>query len=279
LAFNLISAVSSVALHCRILRRMSSPVPDPAPSPNDPPLARVRPVLSYATPGATLGRMVTVARCANGAEAELYAGALADAGIPAHVLNRNTNALGAYVGAADVEVQVLESDAGRARDLLNAVQNPDELEPADEADDPPPADDEGRPLALAVVAAYDHAGAMRDAATILAAANVRAYTPRLVPRGDRPPGQGKRFVLRVQEDDADRARSVLEAAAEEDAAEGGAEDEPRCPKCRSWRVYPIGGGVLQAIGKLFGRPAVPEGFECLACGHRGEKAKFLARRG
>ena len=182
--------------------------------------------------------MVTVARCANAAEAELYAGALADAGIPAHVLNRNTNALGAYVGAADVEVQVLESDAGRARELLNAVQNPDELEPADEADDPPPADDEGRPLALEVVAAFEHAGAMRDAATILAAANVRAYTPRLVPRGDRPPGEGKRFVLRVQEDDADRARSVLEAAAEEDAAEGGAEDEPRCPKCRSWRSLP-----------------------------------------
>jgi hypothetical protein len=257
---------------------MSSPAPDPG-VPEDPPLARVRPVLSYATPGESFGGMVTVARCANAAEAELYAGVLDEAGIRGHVLNQHTNALGApYAGWSDVEVQVLGSDAPRAREILNAAQNPDELELAEDADEHPPVDDEGRPLALAVVAAFEHAGAMRDAATILASTNIRAYTPRLVPRGDRPPGEGKRFVLRVDEDDADRARSVLEAAAAEDAGEGGADDEPRCPKCRSWRVYPTGGGVLQAVGKLFGRPAVPEGFECLACGHRGEKFDFLQRR-
>src|SRR4051794_6263402 len=257
---------------------MSSPDAHPPSSSNDqPPLAR--PVLSYATPHESLGGMAVVARCANAAEAELYANVLDEAGIPSHVLNQNTNALGApYSGWSEVEVQVRDTDVARAKEILSAAQNPDELEPADDpAAAPATLDDEGRPTEWAVVAAFDHAGAMRDAATTLASANLRVFTPRLVPRGDRPPGEGKRFVLRVLEEDVDRARRVLEAAAENDA--DGDADDPRCPKCRSWRVYPIGGGVLQAIGKLFGRPGVPEGFECLACGHRGEKAAFLPRRG
>src|SRR6476469_4400857 len=110
---------------------MSSPDPDVPSSSNQPPLAR--PVLSYATPHESLGGMAVVARCANGAEAELYATVLDEAGMTSHVRRQNTNALGApYSGWSELEVQGRDTGGARAKESLSAAQNPDELEPADD---------------------------------------------------------------------------------------------------------------------------------------------------
>jgi hypothetical protein len=235
------------------------------------------PVLSYATPQAAPGRTVTAATCANAAEAELVANELAAAGIPAQVIDQHTEMLGPYVGGASVKVVVLEADAARAAEVLRHSTS-DELEPAEEpADAPPLLDEDGGPLRPEEAARFDSPRLLRDAATTLAAARIRAFLPTLVPRGDRPPGVGKRFILRVREEDLDRARKVL-AEAEEEAADEG---EPRCPKCRSWRVYKIGAGFWKGLRAVFGlgcKQDRVEGFECLACGHRGPSAEF-ARHG
>jgi hypothetical protein len=117
---------------------------------------------------------------------------------------------------------------------------------------------------------------MRDASTVLAAARVRFHLPTLAPRGDRPPGEGARFVVRVAEEDLERAQSVLEEAEEESADE----QDPRCPRCSAWRVHPIrSGGLLRGIGRALGLgkplPFEGEGFECLACRHQGPREEFI----
>jgi hypothetical protein len=99
-----------------------------------------------------------------------------------------------------------------------------------------------------------------------------------VPRGDRPPGEGKRFVLRVHEDDLDRARALLDDAEEDE------DDDPRCPKCASHRVYPFGGGLKGVLARTFGfggptGGAGSAGFECLACRYRGPIAEFVRGAG
>lgn len=233
-------------------------MPD-APDPESPPAP---PVLSYATPAGEEAALATVARCASTAEAELCVGELADAGIPAHVLNQHTSGLGPYSGGSEVEVQVRRQDAARAAEVLALVTS-DDVEPADEP--PTPVDETGAPVPLAVAAAYDHPSLLRDAVTHLAAASVEAFPPRLVPRGDRPAGEGKRFLLRVREDDLDRARAVL-ADAEGDA---GDDEEPRCPQCRAWRVYKISPGFWRDLFGLGRKPGEPEQYLCLACKYRG----------
>jgi hypothetical protein len=245
-------------------------------SPQDPP-----PVLNYASP--TPGGTTIVARCANIAEAEMRGGVLEGEGIPYQVHNAAIMSnLGTYAGGwTSVELHVRKEDAARAAEVLARYADDSDLEPAgDWQDAPPPLDEEGRPIPLAVAAAYDRARRMRDAATVLAAARVPFYLPMLAPRGDRPKGEGKRFVLRVAEEDLERAQSVLGEAEEEAGDEG----DPRCPRCSAWRVHPIrSGGILRGIGQALGLskplPFEGEGFECLACRYQGPRLEFVRDSG
>jgi len=96
---------------------------------------------------------------------------------------------------------------------------------------------------------------------------VECFLPVLVPRGDRPRGEGKRFVVRVREADLERARQILEKegdASDEDP------DEPRCPECGSWRTYALPlSGKKGLLGWLFaGEPGESGELECLRCHHR-----------
>jgi Putative prokaryotic signal transducing protein len=257
----------------------SNPPPDavPAPAAALPVSPMARQVLDYAAPVAA--GMTIVARCKDIGEAEVRAGVLEAEGIPYQVCNQNVVLnLGPYAGAgADVEVHVRREDAERAAAVLARYADDADLEPIEDPPDaPPPVDDEGRAIDLVVAAAYDTARRMRDASTVLAAARVRFYVPTLALRGDRPPGEGARFVVRVAEEDLERARSVLEEA----AAESDDEEDPRCPRCSAWRVHPVrSGGLLRGIGRALGLgkplPFEGEGFECLACRHQGPREEFV----
>ena len=206
-------------------------------------------------------------------------GVLEGEGIPYQIHNAAImSTLSLYAGGwTSVELHVRKEDAARAAAVLARYADDSDLEPAEDWQDaPPPLDDAGRPIALAAAAAYEGARRMRDAATVLAAARVQFYLPMLAPRGDRPKGEGARFVLRVAEEDLERARAVLENAEEE----AGHEDEPRCPRCSAWRVHPVrSGGLLRGIGQALGLskplPFEGEGFECLACHHQGPREDFI----
>ena len=258
----------------------STPPPDaagpmPAAALPVPPLAR--PVLDYAAPVAA--GMALVASCKDVGEAEMRGGVLEVEGIPYQVYNAaSMNTFGTYAaGWTSVELHVRREDAERAAAVLARYADDTDLEPVeDPSDAPPPLDEEGRPIDLAVAAAYDSARRMRDASTVLAAARVRFYLPTLAPRGNRPPGEGARFVVRVAEEDLERAQSVLEEA----QAESYDEEDPRCPRCSAWRVHPIrSGGLLRGIGRALGLskplPFEGEGFECLACRHQGPREEFI----
>ena len=217
---------------------------------------------------------VTVATCPELAEAEMIAGDLEAEGIRCTVTNRHAAAMGAWGGGARVYVEVPKDEAGRAAEVMRVRALGDDVEPADGAAGPdaamaePPVDERGRPVPLVVAVAYDTAGRMRDAVTTLGSARVRCYVPRLVPRGDRPPGEGNRFVVRVRADDLARARAVLHES-DDHAAIGDDDDEPRCPACSSWRVHRLG-SLWVNLGRFFGLVGGSEKtdpFQCLACGH------------
>jgi hypothetical protein len=195
-------------------------------------------------------------------QAELNAAILAGEGIPTQVFGANTNAVNwLWQAFNDVELMVPEADAQRAKEILDRSWS-NEVEPAEEpADAPPPADQQGR--LLVSVAAFDNPADLRDAQTVLASQNIVSFGPRLVLRGDRPAGVGKRFILRVDEDDLDAARTLLAEEAQESS------DQPRCPRCRSWRVTRRW-NLLMAVG-LGGSGE----FECDACHYRGAAAEFL----
>ena len=248
---------------------------------SDPPPDQPRPAgslpLSYAsTDLAADAELVTVARCANPTEAETKANALESAGVRAQVVNSHTAALLlGYAGWTAVEVQVRRGDAAAAAEVLR-LATADDVEPAgDDADDLPPLDADTAPADLTIVAAFDGVRALREAATLLESARIPAVLPRLVPRGDAPPGEGRRFRLRVRHADADRAARILEEheAADEDS------DEPRCPKCGSWRTFPVPRfmrTVLWAV-RMGERPA--DEMDCLACKYRGPRAEFVRDAG
>ena len=235
-----------------------------------------RPMLHYAKPEA--GGTVVVARCANSAEAEIRGSVLEGEGIPYQVHNEAVmSTLSLHAGGwTSVELHVRKEDAERAAAVLARYADGTDLEPVDDPPDAPaPVDEAGRPVGLAVAAAYVSARQMRDAATVLAAARVRFYLPTLAPRGERPRGAGARFVVRVADEDLERAQSVLEDAEEE----AGEEDDPRCPRCQAWRVHPVhAGGILRGIGRVLGLskplPFEGAGFECLACHHVGPAEEF-----
>jgi hypothetical protein len=65
----------------------------------------------------------------------------------------------------------------------------------------------------------------------------------------------------------EQARAMLAEEAFEDR------DDPRCPKCGSWRVYvpeTLLGGMTHLVGIGQGPIA-----ECLACHHRTDAAEFV----
>jgi hypothetical protein len=230
-----------------------------------------KPILSYAGPE-TRPESVTIYRTSDLAEAQLLAGELVAEGINCSVSHTLTAALGAWGGSAKVLIEVAKPDAERAAEILRLRNLGDDLEPAADDDDQSTDEESGEPLVIA--SAYDNASRMRDAVTTLGSANVRAYTPRLVPRGDRPRGEGNRFVVRVRQSDLERAGEVLgendEDASDADTKARGDVDEPRCPKCSSWRVHresPMSAQFLRFI-RLRSDDARSDPLVCLACGHR-----------
>lgn len=234
------------------------------PEPTPPPPARI--VLSYQAPALTSA--VTVRQCADVMEAQLCANELAAHGIEYHLLNQNVNALGwPYSGLSSVEVQVREQDAPLARQLLARFEaNPLDVEPEEgSADERTLADPSGEGL-LVSAGAFDDPRRMYDAAATLGAARIDSFLPTLVPRGDRPRGSGRRFVIRVRESDLDRAREVLSRAS---ADEEDDDDEPRCPACGSWRVAPAPRPWPGLMKFLLGAAhRGPRELECLRCKHR-----------
>jgi hypothetical protein len=167
---------------------------------------------------------------------------------------------------------VQSDDAGRAAEIL--ARSTEDLEPAEEtasekATATDPASDPNQTQPLVVAAAFDSVRALLDAQVVLASANIRFVAPVLAPRGDRPPGTGKRFILRVVKDDLPRAQSLIW---EQDDME-----DPRCPKCGSWRVFPDATWLetLSEITGLGHKP--PKKYECLACKFHGTEAEFFNR--
>jgi hypothetical protein len=210
--------------------------------------------------GARAG-LVKVGRYPTADEANIYAAMLDAEGIVCHVFGSNDHL--STTSLAVVELFVSKQDAAQAMQVLSRPEM-DDLEPAED-DDSPQLDEQGRPLVD--VAAYESVRDLRDAETILASAEVVVYPPKLEPRGDRPHGQGNRFILRVVEDDLELARKLLIEEAEED------QNEPRCPKCGAWRVRPIS-SFFREIASAFGPPQRPREMECEACRYRGSGGEF-----
>lgn len=227
------------------------------------PLAR-RTVLPYQ--GALGTSAVTLRKFHDPFEAQLHANELAGHGIDYALLNQNVNLIGAYLGSSQIELQVREQDVPAATQLLSHFHvNPLEIEPAEDSDPGEPIPDPAGEGLLVSAAAYDNPQHLFDAASTLGSAHVPCFLPALAPRGDRPAGQGNRFVLRVRETDLGRAREILAQAEAEQAADG----EPRCPKCGSYRVdraSPPWPGLLRFL--LGMRSDAPREMQCFRCRER-----------
>lgn len=223
-------------------------------------------VLPYQS--AVLQAPVTVRKFFDPIEAQIYANELAAHDIEYAIVNQNTPGfLGWYSGFSQVELQVREADAAIAGELLDRLKlEPGEVEPAEPTDANTPIPDANGNGQLVAAAAYEDARQLHDAAAVLGAAHVECFLPTLVPRGDRPPGIGARFIIRVRETDLERARQILSAENPEDH-----EDEPRCPKCGSWQTYLLPAPWPGLWNFLTGRAGPhPREVECLRCHHRWE---------
>jgi len=229
------------------------------------------PVLSYASFDAT-GKTVRVGRYPSEMAAALPASLLESLGIGCQILNSNVNVLGPYAGMAPVELLVHEKDADAAREILSCPE--DELEPADDpADATPVLGDDGRPMHLVAVGTSNTIRNLRDAAAVLASARLRIFPPILRRRPEDATTERRPFVLKVAEQDREQAHRLLDQA----RSESEDDDEPRCPKCNSWRVYPVS-RFMPSVKAFFGLGAWPERqIECLACRYRGAPEEFGVR--
>lgn len=210
------------------------------------------PTLSYGRPATATA--VTIRKFYDAINAQLHANELAAHGIAYSLLNENTNTLGPYSGFSQVELRVAAADVEAADRVLSNLQaDPQDVEPVN---DPGPEASVPCPDGMLVpAAAFDEPGHMLDAAATLGAAGIECFLPELAARGDRPRGVGDRFVVRVREEEVEAARDLL-------SDESG--DEPRCPKCGSWRVYlPPPPGLIE---RITGRGRAGER-QCLRCGH------------
>lgn len=227
------------------------------------PIAR-RAVLPYQGVAGTAVK--TVRKFYDPIEAQLFANELAVNDIDYSLVNQNVTGLGLpYSGFSQIELQVRERDLEQATGLLSTLQvNPLEVEPENATDPHEPIPDPAGEGTLLAAGEYDNPRALFDAAATLGAARVECFIPTLVPRGQRPAGNGKRFILRVRASDEARAREILtQREADPD------DDEPRCPRCGSYRVAaasrPWPGLVKFLMG---GGSASPAEMECLRCKHR-----------
>jgi len=211
---------------------------------------------------------IKLVTCGTANEAELIAAVLWAHGIQSHVFGTNINSVDwLWQVFNDVDLIVQETDLERAKEALSRASL-DDVEPAEEpADAPPPTDSKGRPLVP--VAAFDNRMDLRDAQTLLASERIAAYAPRLVLRGDRPAGTGNRFILRVTEENLEKARSLL---AEQTAEE---RDQPRCPRCGSWRVM-VRKSILSELARVTGLGG-PDECICLSCQFHGSAQEFMLR--
>jgi hypothetical protein len=220
-------------------------------------------VLGYQGPRS--GKTVTVAWCADAGEAELLCGELHAAGVPAAAMNQHTVALGPYGGNSSVEVQVPVEDRDRAAGVLARLPDRSAVEPEPEPADGSAefaTDGQGVRVPLAVVAEFATAQEMLEAAAALGSARVPMYLPNLVPRKQAAEATPPVFRVRVAEGDLTRARQVLEESPDP--------DEPRCPRCASWRVHRQGGGLLGWLRSWFGGGENARGvqaWQCVRCGH------------
>jgi hypothetical protein len=247
-----------------MMKDMETPLPDES-------AGRAVPPLDYAHPN--IGGMVLLARFATSEEAELHAAELGGEGIPTRILNSHVNALGIpYSGLSEVELHIYPRDGARAAELIKHTGGED-LEPADDGELAEPAVDEHeQPIPVALLAKFETVRLLREAQTLLASARLQSYPPKLVPRGDRPPGVGKRFQLLVAEEDLERAQLLLRQAESE-----AAEELPRCPTCASWRVFAIPHFLRSMAATLGLGPKPAEELECLTCHHQGPATDFARK--
>jgi hypothetical protein len=208
---------------------------------------------------------VTVRKCRDIYEAQIFANELAANGIDYYVMNQNTNdLLGTYVGFTYVELQVRKEEAEAASALLSKLSgNPLEVEPAEASNADQPIPDPAGEGILVSAAGFDNPRSLLDAAATLGAARVESFLPMLVVRGDGPAGVGDRFILRVREDDAEQAREILSKA----AAEESDDEEPRCPTCGSYRVMAVPQFWKDVMRFLRGDTDRSVQMQCLLCRH------------
>jgi hypothetical protein len=239
--------------------------------PAEPLPAAAPPVLGYQAPRSS--KTARVATCADAGEGQVLVGELAGYGIPAAIINEHTSALGPWGGNAVVKVEVPLEDADRAAEIVNRLRSGDDLEPEDE---PPegrvdaPTDEHGQPQPLAVVAEYDTAREMYDCAATLGSARVAPFMPNVVRRPEGAAPSRRKFVVRVPEEDLERARRVLADA----KAESEDDDDPRCPACGSWHVGRRVEGLFATVARWLvggrdGEPDPPGQWQCYRC-----RAKF-----
>jgi hypothetical protein len=170
-----------------------------------------------------------------------------------------------------VQVEVPWEEEERAAEIINRLRSGVDLEPeADPADGSAEftVDESGRRQPLAAVAEFDTAREMYDCAATLGSVRVIPILPNVVRRPDGASPSGRKFVVRVLEEESGRARRVLAEALRE-AEE---EDEPRCPACGSWHVGNRVDGLFATVARWFGARRAssdpPGKWQCYRCGNK-----------
>jgi len=234
------------------------------PDPNDPEEAQP-PILSYQRNA--FSPLVTVRTFYSALDAQLFANQLDAAGIRCALANQNTNTLGPYAAFSQVELQVQQEDLDEAREILSHFDaSSTDVEPEQDVDPTAPVPDPAGEGNLVTAGAFDTSSEMFDTAAALGAAHIECFLPVLVPRGDRPRGTGKRFVVRVRESELERAKYILEKNAEDSDEDS---DDPPCPECGSWRTYAMPSAKKGFLNLLFSaEPGESGELECLRCHHR-----------
>jgi hypothetical protein len=106
---------------------------------------------------------------------------------------------------------------------------------------------------------------MYDCAATLGSVRITPFLPNLVRRPEGAAPSGRKFVLRVLEEDLGRANRILAEAKDESEEEA----EPRCPSCGSWHVGKRVDGLFATLARWLGAasgPAVAGQWQCYRCG-------------
>lgn len=240
---------------------MSTPSSDQSAKSDNEPAAMPSPVES------PLGLVKLVGYTGSFAEtrASIFATALIAEGISPKVIGGDFG--GMYLSFHEVSLYVRANDFEQAQVVL-ARTSLDALEPVAGLADATPSDTAGIPLAP--IGAYESIHSLLDAQAILASKNIKSFLPKLEPRGGRPIGVGKRFILRVEQRDFDAAKSLLADQADEDR------DKLRCLRCRSFRVHDCS-SLFFVLLRVAGLSTRPVHCRCNACGYESNECDFSAR--